>query len=383
MDTSLQLKNLKTSYIREILATTQDPKVLSLAGGLPAQELLPVNQLMKSINNLERTPEVFQYGETLGYKPLLEFISQKYQVQNNNSVMVCTGSQQALDLIARAYLNTGDKIAVEAPSYLGALQVFDLARATICQIEQNRNGPDLDQLEQVFSKGDVKLFYTVPDFHNPTGVCWSLETRKSVAAMCLRYGVALIEDIPYRELRFSGTELPLVSSFCPENAFVLRSLSKICAPGLRLGMVTAPSNWLAPLIRVKQASELHTSLPMQAVALDFLSSKEFVTHLKKLRLNYQQRYHVLLNEIEPLLAEHCHCQAVEGGMFVWLKLIRANAMQVSQALLKRNVAVVPGSVFYSESQSSQQALRLNFTNCNSAELKLAAERLTEVIKQHS
>ena len=345
MEISAQLAGIKPSYIREILAATQAPGMLSLAGGLPASELLPVPQLMHAMESLAQSPEVFQYGETPGYGPLLDFLTAKHDLPSANAAMVCNGSQQAIDLIARAYLKPGDTVAMEAPSYLGALQVFGLAQANIHSIEQTKDGPDLNQLETAFASGTIKLFYGVPDFHNPTGVCWSLQVRKAVADLCNRYQVAFVEDVPYRELRFSGTALPLVSSFCQSNAFVMRSFSKVSSPGLRLGMVSAPKEWLAPLVKIKQASDLHTGLPMQAVLLSLLTSEAFSKHLEMVRLNYKQRYHVLYQALEPLFGEYCECNQVEGGMFIWLSLLKSQAMDVTRALLELDVAVVPGDVF--------------------------------------
>ena len=381
MQISAQLSGIKPSYIREILAATQAPDMLSLAGGLPASELLPVSQLMQAMESLSQSPDVFQYGETLGYKPLLEFLNARYQLPVDHQAMVCTGSQQAIDLIARAYLNPGDTVAMEAPSYLGALQVFGLAQAAIEPIDQTPAGPDLNQLESAFASGTIKLFYVVPDFHNPTGVCWSLETRKAVGDLCNRFDVALVEDVPYRELRFSGDSLPLVSSFCQDNAFVLRSFSKISSPGLRLGMVSAPKAWLEELVKIKQASDLHTGLPMQAVLLSLLQSGEFPKHLDMVRENYKTRYRVLYQSLEPLLGSYCECERVNGGMFVWLRLLNANAMEVTQELLDKNVAVVPGDVFYSAPTGKPPALRLNFTHCTFEQLGVAVDRLSKVLMQ--
>jgi 2-aminoadipate transaminase len=268
---------------------------------------------------------------------------------------------------------------MEAPSYLGALQVFGLAQANIHPIEQTENGPDLDQLEQAFASGTIKFFYGVPDFHNPTGVCWSLATRKSVAELCCRYSVAFVEDVPYRELRFTDDALLLASSFCQDNAFVMRSFSKVSSPGLRMMNVSAPNSWLDALIKIRQASDLHTGLLMQAVLLSLLKSEAFLKHIEMVRLNYKQGYQVMFNALAPLLGEHCLCRPVEGGMFVWLKLLNANAMDVTQALLEKNVAVVPGDVFYSRAEILQPALRLNFTHSTHQQLQITIGRLSDVL----
>jgi len=379
MEISQQLSEIKSSYIREILAATQAPEMLSLAGGLPASELLPVSQLMRAMESLIDTPEVFQYGETIGYKPLLDFLRDKYLHPAEIETMVCTGSQQAIDLIARAYLNSGDIVAMEAPSYLGALQVFGLAQANIKSLEQTRGGPDLNQLEALFSAGSVKFFYCVPDFHNPSGVCWSIETRKVVAQLCTKYGVMLIEDVPYRDLRFSGAELPLVSSFCAEYSFVIRSFSKVVAPGLRLGVVSAPKELLSPLVQIKQVADLHTAVPMQAALLALLKSDEFASHVTLIKSIYHKRYNRLYNALTPLFDEHCQCDPVEGGMFVWLRLLRIDARELTRRLLTKNVAVVPGDVFYRNQQDACEAVRINFSHSSCNKLDIAVEQIKQAL----
>jgi len=381
MHVSQKLNGIKPSYIREILSTTNAPNMISLAGGLPATESLPVKQLVMAMQSLTNTPEVFQYGETLGYSPLIEFLSAHYQLAEEIGIMICNGSQQAIDLIARAFLDPADGVVMEAPSYLGALQIFSLAQANVISVIQRNNGPDLDELERVFASGSIKLFYCVPDFHNPTGVCWSLEVRKSVAELCIRYNVVLVEDVPYRELRFSGDSLPLVSSFCQDNAFVLRSFSKIASPGLRLGMVCAPERYLQALIKVKQAADLHTALPTQAVLLQLLSSTYFAKHLAELRASYQQRYEVIMRALKPLLKTYCKCSPVQGGMFVWLQVQHGEPMLIAKTLLKEGVAVVPSDVFYKEPKNALPALRLNFSHSCEADLRTAVERMTNVIEK--
>ncbi len=289
MKLAKSLQKIQPSYIREILTAASAPGVISLAGGLPDDATFPLALMAKSLTDLPNRTQLFQYGNTAGYAPLLEYLRERYQLPASHDGIVCTGSQQGLDLIARAFINPGDKIVMEAPSYLGAIQVFGLAQAKIESVSQRMDGPDLHELEACFAAKDITLFYAVPDFHNPTGVCWSLAVRQKVAQLCQQYNVAFIEDVPYRELRFNGVPLPLVSSFCPDNSMVLRSYSKIATPGIRLGLVTGKADWLAALNRVKQAADLHSSIPMQAVLLDLLQHDEFTQHLAKLRHLYHGR----------------------------------------------------------------------------------------------
>jgi len=376
------LQEIKPSYIREILSVANSPDIISLAGGLPDEATFPLTLMQKSLANLANMPSLFQYGNTAGYGPLLEYFRSCYQLPSSHDGIVCTGSQQGLDLIARAFINPNDKVVMEAPSYLGAIQVFGLAQANIESVAQQADGSDLKALEACFAKKDVVLFYAVPDFHNPTGVCWSLAVRQQVGRLCQQYDVTLIEDAPYRELRFKGEALPLASSFCPNHSLVLRSFSKIATPGIRLGLVTGRSDWIAPLNKVKQAADLHSSMPMQAVLLDLLQHDEFAHHLERLRHLYRARCEGLINSITQKLPSYCRVQAVEGGMFVWLLLPTCDVDALAKSALEHGVAVVPSSVFYQDSEAVIPALRLNFTNATIEALDDAIDRLAMVIKSH-
>ena len=376
------LQKIQPSYIREILSAASAPGVISLAGGLPDALTFPLPLMSDSLIDLPNRNSLFQYGNTAGYPPLLEHFRAYYQLPTSHESIICTGSQQGLDLIARAFINPGDTIVMEAPSYLGAIQVFGLAQANIESISQRSEGPDLAELEACFSTKNITLFYAVPDFHNPTGVCWSLAVRRKVAQLCQQYNVAFIEDVPYRELRFKGVSLPLVSSFCPDISMVLRSYSKIATPGIRLGLVTGQTDWIAALNTVKQAADLHSSIPMQAVLLALLQHKGFPQHLSGLRCLYSERYETLLEQIALKLPSNCHVNNVEGGMFIWLSLPECDVDTLAKSALENGVAVVPSSVFYQDRTNVTPALRLNFTNANKGELCDAIDRLAVVINQH-
>jgi len=383
MKLAKSLQDIQPSYIREILSAASAPGIISLAGGLPDEGTFPLALMTESLTALSNKAQLFQYGNTAGYTPLLEHFRGRYQLPSSHDSIVCTGSQQGLDLIARAFINPCDSIVMEAPSYLGALQVFGLAQAKIESISQNEHGPNLVELEACFCANGITLFYAVPDFHNPTGVCWSLAVRKKVAQLCQRYNVTLIEDVPYRELRFTGDSLPLVSSFCPDNSLVLRSFSKIATPGIRLGLVTGRADWIAALNKVKQAADLHSSLPMQAVLLDLLQHDKFPQHLTKLGQLYKARYEALSKNIALKLPSNCYANTVDGGMFIWLSLPECDVDAIAKSALEHGIAVVPSSVFYQDRESITPALRLNFTNSNIEELGEAIERLSKVIKTHS
>ncbi len=383
MKISSTLRSLRASYIREIMNAASSSDVISLAGGLPDDKCFPIDLLQEATLNLLNDSSLFQYGKTAGYAPLLTFLKCYYHLPETHEALISTGSQQGLDLIVRSYIESGDTVAVEAPSYLGALQVFELAQAKIITINQEVDGPNLTELERQFASGNVKLFYSVPDFHNPTGVCWSLEKRKEVARLCCEFNVTLIEDIPYRELRFSGESLPLVSGFCPMNSLVLRSFSKIATPGMRLGIVSGRKDWMQPLEKVKQSTDLHSSIPMQAMLLGLLKHSQFEEHLSKLCRLYQTRYKSLIQSLKKYLPEeYCHFQAVMGGMFVWVRFnsSQIDVVKVAQEALVNGVAVVPSSEFYpSHHKKTEPALRLNFTNADESSLEEAIFRLSRVV----
>ncbi|MUK48004.1 PLP-dependent aminotransferase family protein [Aliivibrio fischeri] len=381
MEIAHSLQQIQSSYIREILAAASDKNVISLAGGLPDEETFPIEIMKPILESLSDMPDIFQYGATAGYAPLLEFLTQKFELPENHLPMICTGSQQGLDLIARAYINPGDTVVMEAPSYLGAMQVFGLVQASISTVSQTEFGPNLEELEQCFIQESPKMFYAVPDFHNPTGVCWSLETRKKVAELCIQYNVAFIEDAPYRELRFTGEALPMVSTFCPQDSIVLRSFSKIASPGLRIGVVTGKKSYIEPLIKVKQGADLHSSVPMQALLLGLLKHEKFEQHMQTIQTLYKQRYDVLYNELKAQLPAQCEVNAVDGGMFIWVSLPDCDTFELASTLIANGVAVVPSPVFYPKPEGSPAALRLNFTNAKPNELVEAVNRLTNVLNK--
>jgi DNA-binding transcriptional MocR family regulator len=379
MEIAQSLQQVKSSYIREILAAASDKNVISLAGGLPDEKTFPIDLMKPTLENLANMTEVFQYGSTAGYAPLLNFLNGYYQLPDTHLAMITTGSQQGLDLIARAYINPNDKVVMEAPSYLGAMQVFGLVQADIVTVSQTEFGPNLQELEECFAEQKPKMFYAVPDFHNPTGVCWALETRKKVAELCIQYNVAFIEDAPYRELRFSGSALPLVSDFCPQNAIVLRSFSKIASPGLRIGVVTGKRSYIEPLIKIKQGADLHSSVPMQALLHGLMQHDGFDTHISTICQLYKSRYDVMFAELKKQLPSSCRVKPVDGGMFVWVEIPECDTFTLAKTLLANGVAVVPSPVFYPEGSEVKAALRLNFTNATREELEVAVTRLAEVL----
>ena len=379
MKITTALAKVQPSYIREILSTANRPEVISFAGGLPELQSFPMTLINEALAKLHNQPALFQYANTEGYPPLLNFCRAHYALDDTQTALICNGSQQGLDLIARAFIDPQDCVALQAPSYLGALQVFDLAQAKIVSINTDNQGPNLAELEQCFASNKVKIFYAVPDFHNPTGACWSLHTRKRVAQLCRQYQVTLLEDVPYRELRFSGENLPLVSSLCPENSIVLRSFSKSIAPGIRLGLVSGPKAWLAALVKVKKGDVLHTNVPMQALLFDILTHTDFANHSQNLKRRYRDKYRHMANILSSDFASVADFTPIEGGMFIWLKIRHCDTDALAREALLENVAIVPSSVFFKGKIPNNSAIRLNFTQASTAQIELGLKRLLKVI----
>ncbi|WP_169336955.1 aminotransferase-like domain-containing protein [Amphritea japonica] len=352
-----------------------------MAGGLPASSLLPVDLIRASCVLLTDKTELFQYGASRGYAPLIETLTKQHPEQNDKW-LICNGSQQGLDLISRAFLNHGDGVVAEIPAYLGALQSFQLAGAEIYPLYQgsekshNQSQPDLIQLENHFKTGRVKLFYAVPDFHNPTGRVWSEETRTGVCTLCRHYGITLIEDAPYRELRFSGDQHSSLITLYPEGCIQLKSFSKTGFPGIRMGAMNGPAEFITIAERIKQATDLHTGLPQQAMINTLLNHAEYPNHLARLQDSYRERYQQLTSELIRQMEKQVQIEVVEGGMFIWLKLTTGSGSEVAERALTHKLAVVPGAAFYPKGQIVEDnAIRLNFSNTDPINITEAVSRL--------
>lgn len=405
MQAARAIQNLQPSYIRTILKAAQQPGVISLAGGLPAESLFPIALIQEVANRTLEEPDALQYGTTEGDSELIKTISDREKIPTSN-LLITHGAQQGLDLTARLLLNSGDTVVMEAPSYLGAIQVFQLAQAQIKTVTHTSNGPDLLQLEKLFQSQQIKLFYCIPDFHNPTGYRWSLEKRRAVLQLAKAYGVVLLEDAPYRSLRFQGEALPsllelerrdleysqqylfsdALNKTTTSNVIHLGSLSKILAPGLRIGFVAAPHDALTKLNTIKQTTDLHTSTLGQRIAAAVLQHKGFTEHLANLKQYYGTRCQLLCDLIEQELGEQMQWQRPDGGMFLWVKTQDLNSDLLAKNCLDNGVAIVPSSVFYAPNSRNNegdydQAMRLNFSHSTPDELEAGVSIIKRTIQQ--
>jgi len=375
---SQRTQKMSPSYIREILNATQQPDMISFAGGLPDESLFPKQRLQDAAAKMLADTRCFQYGETQGDPKLREWI-RNHQIPDTLEVIITTGSQQALDLIARAYLNPGDTVLVETPCYLGALQVFELAEASIITLPQTISGPDIEQLEQILQQHTPKLFYSVPDFHNPSGRCWSLETRQAVANLLNTYSTLFIEDAPYRALRYEGDHIAQVSDLTHAPTIRLGSFSKVATPGMRIGYAAGTATCIQPLILLKQAADLHSTLPIQRMMYHLLADGLLEEHLPRLVHHYREKGLVMAHMLRKTLGDRISLSDPVGGMFLWGELHGISAHALAKASLENGVAVVPGNVFYPSGHEGPEALRLNFTHASISMIEKGIKRLTHTV----
>lgn len=387
---------MKGSAIRELLKITQMPDVISFAGGMPAPEIFPVKEFKEACIRVldEHGSEALQYGTTDGYLPLREMISRhtnQYGIKvTADNIMITNGSQQALDLLGKIFINPGDRILVESPTYLGALQAWNTYNAQYVTVPSDDDGIQVDKLEMALRAGP-KFMYVLPNFQNPTGVTIPLERRKILVELADRYGVPIIEDDPYGQLRFEGKHIPTVEYLDDQlhgngdsyhgNVIYLSTFSKILAPGIRLAWVVATPEIVQKLVTAKQGADLHTSTFNQIVAYE-VSRKGFLDeHIKRINSVYKERRDVMLEELEKNMPEGVKWTKPLGGLFLWASLPeKCNSKELLIKAVEKKVAFVPGESFYPNG-GGQNTMRLNFSNAQPDMIRIGIRRLAETIKE--
>jgi 2-aminoadipate transaminase len=298
------------------------------------------------------------------------------------NVLITTGSQQALDLVGKIFLDEGDYVAMERPGYLGAIQAFSFYSDAIIQVPLRGDGPDIEVLESTFRNKRPKIFYAIPNFQNPSGQSYNLEKRRQVAELCTLYGVVLVEDDPYGELRFVGSDRPPATSFMESNSVLLGSLSKIAAPGLRIGWAVSEETILERLLVAKQAADLHTSTLTQHLAWEYLSTNDIDEHIETIRDAYGQQRDCMVSMIRRYFPPEVRFTQPNGGMFLWVTLPeRCSAVELFELAIKEKVAFVPGTPFYVDGGGTN-TMRLNFSNADESEIEVGIRRLGKCIEEY-
>ncbi len=384
--------HVKPSAIREILKTTVAPEIISFAGGLPAPELFPVESIAAATQHVltHAGPAALQYSTTEGHRPLREWICQHLGetvgfTPAPDDVLITSGSQQGLDLVARALLDPGDTVLVENPAYVGALQAFQAAEANIVALPSDDEGMLPAALDEALrsAKNRPKLIYLIPNFQNPTGTSLSLERRTLLVAIAATHGMPILEDDPYGRLRYTGQHLPALSALPGgENCIYLGTTSKIMAPGLRVAwLVTRDRVLREQLITLKQSCDLHTSSFAQAVAHRWLTQPGALdTHVTKLCATYARRRDTMLAALARHLPAGCTWTQPAGGLFLWARLPEAiDTLALLPAATQQKIAYVPGAPFW-VGDAPRNTLRLNFSNASESNIEKGICRLGEVVR---
>jgi 2-aminoadipate transaminase len=326
-------------------------------------------------------PAALQYSTTEGFPPLREAIAARYASRgiqvDPDHIIVTTGSQQCLDILGKVLLDPGDTVVMERPGYLGAIQSFGMFEPVFETVSLNDGGPDLTELERIFATGHPKIFYAVPNFQNPSGMTYDLQSRQALAELLERYpDVLFVEDDPYGDLRFVGSPQPSIFSLCGGRSILLGSFSKIASPGMRLGWMVVTDNVLRDMaVRAKQAADLHTSTFTQQVMARYLAENDISTHISKICQRYGDQCAVMCDALDASMPQEFRYTRPEGGMFVWIELPEGyRAMDLFDQAIAAKVAFVPGTPFYVDG-TGEHTLRLNFSNSDSEQIQEGINRL--------
>jgi 2-aminoadipate transaminase len=380
-----RMSNVPRSFVREILNVTEDPNIISFAGGLPNPISFPHKELAESAALVfkDSSSEALQYSSTEGYKPLRDYIAKRYQNSgldiNPDNILMINGSQQGLDLVGKVFLNNDDVVLIERPTYLAAIQSFGLYEPKFVSIPLLEDGVDLEVLEDMVGSLNPKLFYSIPNFQNPTGISYSKNKREKIGDIFNKNNTLLVEDNPYGEIRFIGEDLPLMKSYI-EKSVLLGSFSKIVSPGMRLGWIVADKDIMNHLITAKQASDLHSNYLTQMIVHRYLTGYDVENHIQHIRNMYRIQRDCMVKMIKKYFPSDVKFTQPEGGMFLWVTLPEGmSSMELFEVAIKENVAFVPGEAFYSNNPEIN-TLRLNFSNSNEKKIEEGIKRLGHAIK---
>ena len=377
------MKALPPSFIKGMLKVTQDPEIISFSGGLPSPLSFPMEALGESMARATERygTKLFQYSLTAGIPELREFIAarcnEKYGLGVTPAdILITTGSQQALDLIAKITLDPGDGVIVEEPGYLGALQTFMQYAPTFHPVALNEDGLDVAGLAAALEAPRVKFIYTVPNFQNPTGLTYSIENRNKVYETIKDKNVILIEDDPYGELRFDGKTLPYIAAGRYDNCILLGSFSKTATPGMRVGyLVCKNAELLEAIATAKESSDVHTSVLSQYVLYDYLTHNDYDGHIAEIRALYQSQCSIMLDAMAECFPASVSYTKPDGGMFIWCTLPEGRtALDFFYQAVERKVAVAPGDPFY-VAPKAVRTFRLNYTNASPDEIREGIRRI--------
>ena len=385
------MENVKASEIRELLALTQRPEVTSFAGGLPAPELFPVEEFKAACDAVleEQGTVALQYGTTDGWAPLREQIAKRLFDKNQivtdpKNIMLTAGSQQGLDYCGRLFLDPGDVVVMESPSYLGAINAFKLSEPNFVEVPTDENGMIMEELEKVLATTkNVKLIYVIPDFQNPSGRTWPLERRKQFMEIISKYEIPVIEDNPYGELRYKGTYYPALKSMDTKGLVIyLGTFSKILAPGTRIAWICASDEYVYKFNLIAQAAVLQTSTFGAMAVSKYLEMFDVDAHVDQIREVYKHRASVMVQAMKDYFPPEVKFTDPDGGLFTWAELPEyINTKELAAECLKYNVAFVPGAGFFPNG-GNDHCMRLNYSCSTDEQIVNGIKIIGDVIRKN-
>lgn len=384
-----RIRNLSGNAIREIFKLLSQPDVVSFAGGMPATGCLPAADVKRlAAEAVDRDPVgVLQYGQTEGYLPLrntfLKFIERVgITGQSLDNLIVISGGQQGIDLACKALLNKGDRVLVQNPTYLAVLHILKTYEAKAVGVRSDEEGLDLGDLEAKIISERPKFVYLVPNFSNPTGKTLSVSSRKKALEICKKHNVLIVEDDPYRELRYSGEHLPAIKSFDEDGGVLyLSSVSKVIAPALRVGLAVGDAGLIRKMTIGKQAADVHTNSLAQAIVNAYISEGLLLPAIARAIPVYREKRDVMLAALGREMPDSFAFTRPDGGLFVWGEFSDGtSAVAKFRAAVENKVAFVSGTDFFADG-SGENTMRLNFSNATEEQIELGVKRLAEVFKK--
>ncbi len=386
---SRRILSTPSSFIREILKVVQNPEIISFAGGLPNPISFPQEELKISMDRITSQfgDKIYQYSTTAGLDSLREFIVQRYKKIHKmditiDNVIITTGSQQALDLLGKVFIDEGDKVLVEKPSYLGLLQAFCSYEAKFVQTKLDDDGLNIEELKRNLKEYKPKLAYLIPNFQNPTGLTYSAQNRIDVFEAIKDENMLLIQDDPYGELRFGNDErIPYIGVNQTEKNIYLGSFSKIVTPGMRLGYIIANKEIIHLVETAKQAADLHSNIFAQYLISDYLWNNDLDKHIEKIKALYKCQAEAMVEAMKKYFPHDVKFTVPKGGMFTWATLPEGqSSLKLFDKAIAKNVAFVPGDPFY-VNEHDVNTLRLNYTNATSERIEEGIKRLAQAMNE--
>ena len=391
---SKKLAELKPSAIREIFKSLSDPTIISFAAGNPSPESFPVEDLARLSAEIFESQASFalQYGITEGYTPLREAITARQKVRfgetmvrDTDTTLIVTGGQQGLELACKAFCNEGDAIICENPSFIGALNAFRSNGVQPIGVEMENDGISLEKLEETLKNTkNAKLLYLIPTFQNPSGTCMSLEKRMAVLSLAKKYGIVILEDNPYGELRFAGEDIPTMKALDSDGLVIYcSSFSKILSAGMRVGFVIAPNEIATKMVVAKQVEDVHTNLFFQMLCHKYMTTCDLDAHIAKINDLYRHKCNLMLECIDKYIpADKVTFTRPEGGLFIWGTVHNCeDASFVVKKAIEKKVAVVPGSAFNCDTEAPSASFRLNYSTPSDEQIVEGIKRLGEVFAE--